>query len=74
LRSDDTELARFAVQFVDTAESDLTLRSAADFPASEVADRAAGAGVVRGAVEGRLLALLLLLAVVVDWFVLRGRR
>jgi hypothetical protein len=65
------DLAHYAVSFVDPAESDLTVRGECDEAAVEVPAVAAAVADEAGRPEGRVLALLLLLAVAADWFVLR---
>jgi hypothetical protein len=75
LDEDGREVARYAVAFVDAAESDLRVRGRADEPARAGDVVAAEASAAGGADETRVLALLLLLALAADWFVLgRGRR
>ena len=75
LKHDEVVVARFAASFVDPAESDLLPCSAADLPPSEErADVASATLGTPGGLEGRFLALLLLLALVVDWYALGRRR
>ena len=69
----ETDVAHYAVNFVDPIESDLTAGTTLDVAASEAVPTAAQATVQRGGLEGRVLALLLLLFIALDWFVL-GRR
>jgi hypothetical protein len=71
----ETELARFAVNFVDARESDLracgtAVRPAAPAPESDLA----AASVARGEFERRWLALLLLAVAALDWWVLSRQR
>ncbi len=73
LTMNDKELARYSVFFLDQHESDLQNCGTKEAEAEEKAltdakELAHGAGKT----EGRLLALLLLLAVAADWFVLRA--
>jgi hypothetical protein len=64
------ELARYAVHFVDAAESDLLGRGAGERPPDAGAvEPNAAATTGGGASERRLLALLLLLLVAADWWV-----
>ncbi len=67
---------RFSVSFVDAQESDLTGAVAATIPASATASiDDADARPANGRLEARLLALLLLLVIALDWWVLgRGGR
>ena len=70
----DREVARFAARFIDAAESDLSTR---DRGVAEPAAPVAGEAEVGGAAdfERRVLALLVLALVVMDWWILgRGTR
>jgi hypothetical protein len=72
------EVARFAVQFVDPAESDLRVRVRADEPPEVPAGPASAAGGAavtrgRGRTEAAVLGLLLLLALAADWWALARR-
>ncbi len=64
--------AVYAARFVDPSESDLTKVASFDVPA-RARPRAPADGDDRGGREARILALLLLLAIALDWFWL-GRR
>jgi hypothetical protein len=67
----DRELAAFSVRFVDAAESDLAGAGSGEWPAPPLEGPA---GSTRDAgFERRLCALLLLLAVLADWWVLQRR-
>jgi hypothetical protein len=78
LGPDGAEVARYAVQFVDPAESDLSVRSsggrAPDPAFGEATSDAAEAGARDDAPAARVLALLLVGLLVADWAVLGGRR
>jgi len=68
LRDGDREVARFAVCFVDGAESDLT---GAEERSVAATDPEAIAGVAgQGGTEAQLLALLLVLVLATDWYLL----
>lgn len=69
---DDREIGAFAVRFVDAAVSDLSAAGSGIVPARERPAAAAGAR-PEGDLERRLLALLLALLVLADWWLL-GRR
>ncbi len=73
LLRDQVEIARFAVRFADARESDLTALSSRSSPAAEapraVDDRPGQDGAAR--TERRFLALLVLAAIMADWFLLR---
>jgi len=69
LVSGDQELQRFAVHFADGRESDLRDRTSLSTEAAPRAD-AAAARDVRGEFERRLLAMLLLVLLTLDWLVL----
>ena len=73
LKQGDAIVGRYAASFVDPAESDLLPRSSADLEADEQAQVAVAAFGTPGGTEARVLALLVLLALAVDWWVL-GRR
>ena len=74
LRRGETEVARFAVNFTDPLESDLTHGTRLDTPPTRGAEVGA-LGLGRpGEREARVLALLLLLALVLDWVVLGRMR
>jgi hypothetical protein len=69
----DAELGRFSVNFVDPAESDLSACATEDTPPTAAptepdADVGTGGG---GRLERQALAVLLLLAMAADWWVLR---
>ncbi len=70
----EQDVARFAVNFVDAVESDLTRSTIVDVEPVEVPDVVAASAGPRGRDEARIFALLLLLAVVFDWWVLGRRR
>ncbi len=73
LTSGETELARYSVNFVDAAESDLRATSSGEREAVAAPPRARASGdavVDSGRDEGQWLALLLLLVVLGDWWVL----
>ncbi len=73
LERDQVEIARFAVRFADARESDLTGLSSRSSPAAEpprAADDRPGQNGA-GRTERRWLALVVLLALMVDWFLLR---
>lgn len=80
LTAPEGDLARYAVQFVDAQESDLSSASTATRPASASPLSGVGpapmaaAAALPGRLETRILALLLLAALVADaWFVRRPR-
>ena len=73
LLAGEQELARWSVAFVDPRESDLTTRGSAQVAASEGIRANAAQPVRSGRTEGRALALLGLLALVLDWHFLRRR-
>ncbi|MGE3752824.1 MAG: VWA domain-containing protein [Planctomycetota bacterium] len=68
------DVARYAVSFIDPLESDLTRGAALDTPALDTAPVATASLEDPGRLEGRVLALLLLAFVALDWFVLGRRR
>jgi hypothetical protein len=74
LMEGDVERARFAVGFVDPAESDLTGRGEGDREAKQETTVEAAGAAAGGRAEARVLALLLLLVVAADWWVLGRAR